>query len=294
MNNSIKAKVVMPLSRHINGGYKILKNDIDGALTTYKNEPFSREEQPQHLYFTTDEPIQEGDWCFAGMGYYLIKALNIYDFKFHYKNCTKIVASTDPALGLPTIPTTWIKDGYVPSNGSIKQIELETFLWDFVNQDDGVVETTDKLKLTDNNEVVIVGRPIEKNEDNIPKEFILSQYDAKEWVDSIKPAERVRCIKPSEPVPSVPVVLMQSSGIYPNYQENYTRKCSHTYSKAMNQQYPRLCVKCGTPEFEVTKMTWDEIRDSIKLPNNISYLDLHHIIEILKDDFNPPIKKLRI
>jgi len=238
----------------------------------------------QHLYFTTDEPIQDGDWCFAGMGYQLIKALNIYDFKFHYKNCIKIVASTDHSLGLPTIPITWIKDVYVPSNGSILDVVLEL---NFSNPIRATVEGLDprtymfmaeqdlppiingdwKLKLTPDNEVCIVGdRPIKRTEDNIPKEFILSQYDAKEWVDSIKP----------------------------EHQETYNKKCSHTYSKAMNQQYPRLCVKCGTPEFEVTKMTWDEIRDSIKLPNNISYLDLHHIIEILKDDFNPPVKKLRL
>ena len=107
---------------------------------------------------------------------------------------------------------------------------------------------------------------VERNDDNFPSDFILSQSDAKEWVNSIIPAEQV----------------------------SYIRKCSHSYSKAMNQQYPRLCVKCGTPEFSVKKMTWDEIRDSITLPNNISYHDFHHIIEILKETFNPPIKKLRL
>lgn len=71
-----------------------------------------------------------------------------------------------------------------------------------------------------------------------------------------------------------------------------TQKCEHSFSKSMNQPYPRICIKCGTPEFVVTKMTWDEIRDNIKLPNNISYADLHRIIEILKENYNPPIKKL--
>jgi hypothetical protein len=70
------------------------------------------------------------------------------------------------------------------------------------------------------------------------------------------------------------------------------KPCDHTYSRSMNQQYPRLCVKCGTPEFAVKKMTWDEVRDSLKLPKNISYHDLHHIIELLKDEYNPPIKKI--
>ena len=118
----------------------------------------------QHLYFTTDEPIQEGDWVFEQSEWEIksvCQSMGNWTGEDHKKNPNdkKIVASTDPALGLPAIPKNWIKDVFVPSNGSIKEVELETFLWDYVNQDDGVVETTDKLKLTDNNEVVIVDEP---------------------------------------------------------------------------------------------------------------------------------------
>ena len=152
MNNTSKiVQVVMLPTENPSQIYKARTGGLG-----YYNEPktYTVPDQGQYLYFTTDEPIQEGDW-------YTWKDGTIRKSTRNNKprpdcNGYKVVASTDPALGLPAIPKTWIKDVFVPSNGSIKEVELETFLWDYVNQDDGVVETTDKLKLTDNNEVCIV------------------------------------------------------------------------------------------------------------------------------------------
>ena len=37
----------------------------------------------------------------------------------------KVIASTDPSLGLPLISMDWVRNAYVPSQGSIKEIEIE-------------------------------------------------------------------------------------------------------------------------------------------------------------------------
>ena len=74
---------------------------------------------PQYLYFTTYEPIQGGDW------YIWEGKLWKRNIEPAYPLSKKIVASTDPALGLPAIPLTWIRDVYVPSNGSIKKVSLQ-------------------------------------------------------------------------------------------------------------------------------------------------------------------------
>lgn len=68
------------------------------------------------------------------------------------------IASTDPSLGLPAIPTTWIRDVYIPSNGSIKEVKLELEF----NHALKSMATESRIKLTPNNEVVIVDRNIDK------------------------------------------------------------------------------------------------------------------------------------
>jgi hypothetical protein len=127
---------------------------------------------PQHLYFTSNEVIKEGDWVFC----YSIHMNNPSHPPDRYINpirkwnsgnctaCKKIIASTDPSLGLPAIPTIWIKDVFVSSNGSIKEVKLEKV----ENIMDGVLsvigkgirnppaQSEYKLKLTEANEVVVV------------------------------------------------------------------------------------------------------------------------------------------
>jgi len=125
-------------------------------IATYDRETCLEDWTPQHLYFTTDEPIKEGDW-------YTWKDGTIRKSTRDNKprpdcNGYKVVASTDPTLGLPTIPTTWIRDEYVPSNGSIKEVRLELEF----NHALKSMATESRIKLTPNNEVVIVDEPTEQ------------------------------------------------------------------------------------------------------------------------------------
>jgi hypothetical protein len=122
---------------------------------------------PQHLYFTSDEPIQDGNWLFE-RGEWGIKSVCqsmanwTKEDHLKYPNDKKIIASTDSSLGLPAIPFTWIRDVYVSSNGSIKEVRLETYRHvENVEVVNGVAPVySDRLKLTPDNEVVIVNEPI--------------------------------------------------------------------------------------------------------------------------------------
>lgn len=55
--------------------------------------------KPQHLYFTSDEEIKEGDWYINQQNsrHYINKSGETY-FEGIYDNCRKIVVSTDPKL----------------------------------------------------------------------------------------------------------------------------------------------------------------------------------------------------
>ena len=124
--------------------------------------------QAQHLYFINDDEIKKGDWCattntkadsFVGKADYTAKMLRGSYWK-------KIVASTDSSLNLPLIPQEWVKDVYIPSNGSIKHVKLEIlqeckrtkgvcdcFL---SGKYDSCIDSIQDIKLTGQNEVVIV------------------------------------------------------------------------------------------------------------------------------------------
>ncbi len=81
-------------------------------------------------------------------------------------------------------------------------------------------------------------------------------------------------------------------------------KCDHSYSKAMNQLWPRLCIKCKKPELVIGQAstmvtpykkaddigtqlnaTWESIIEKTK------YFDKAEFIEMLKANYNPPTKK---
>lgn len=68
--------------------------------------------QPQHLYFISDDPIQKDEY-YPG---------NMEGFSTEWQ---KIIATTNPELKLPLIPQDWIKNVYVPSQGSIKEVYVE-------------------------------------------------------------------------------------------------------------------------------------------------------------------------
>ena len=143
--------------------------------------------EPQDLYFVSDEEIKESDWFIDGFN--KIDKFNKGELPPN-SSCKKIIASTNPDLGLPTIPLTWIRDVYVPSNGSIKEVKLEIY-YKQISRDTigytpahepikmGKYEQT--LKLTPNNEVVIVDEPVERTEENFPEEYMLSAKELQEY-----------------------------------------------------------------------------------------------------------------
>lgn len=98
----------------------------------------------QHLYFTTDEPIQKGDWYTWKDG--TIRMSTRDNNPRPDCNGYKVIASTDPALGLREIPSTWIKDVFIPSNGSIKEVKLHTNI---------MAGGTPIINVNDNFEVII-------------------------------------------------------------------------------------------------------------------------------------------
>jgi len=154
--------------------------------------------QPQHLYFIStdpDEEIKEGDIAVYNGELYHINTHH-KGVKYKGKNATSgggrteynyytvlnmskrtssteiihypysrrfkpVVACSDPSLGLLAIPLTWIRDVYVPSNGSIKEVklEMEGYYYEGIGELTGPLAEY-KLKLTPDNEVVIVDEPI--------------------------------------------------------------------------------------------------------------------------------------
>jgi hypothetical protein len=141
----------------------------------------------QHLYFTSDEPIQDCDWYIDDCNQIRKSFTSDKEYWKPRTSYKKIIASTDPALGLPAVPTTWIRDEYVASNGSIKEVKLEKV----ENIMDGVLSVVGKgirnppalseykLKLTPNKKVVIVDEPkiSEKEFDKIMSEPSLGLFE---------------------------------------------------------------------------------------------------------------------
>ena len=120
----------------------------------------------QHLYFISTDLIKKHD-CYLESRYerepFIDKADDSWEddktdplFGKNPEGTFKVIASTDPSLGLPAIPLTWIRDVYVPSNGSIKEVRLETEPYLIRNGDNTLYYD---IKLTQDNEVVIVDKP---------------------------------------------------------------------------------------------------------------------------------------
>jgi hypothetical protein len=158
---------------------------------------------PQHLYFTSDEPIQDGNWLFE-RGEWGIKSvcqsMGNWTKEDHlkYPNDKKIIASTDPSLGLPNIPKSFLKQ-YVAANGKIDKVRLQTRCCGIIANVADCHITCNKfiLELTAANEVVvdIVGTMLEYKGltnllDVFPDEDKELEEAAKEWVDSFYQKEK--------------------------------------------------------------------------------------------------------
>lgn len=113
-------------------------NKIVDKLQFFKDEVESLEYnlKPQHLYFTSNEEIKEGDkfiWksqMYGNTEIYTFKEDVGYGIKIaegyivnHSGNCGKVIATTDKSLNLPLIPQSFIEE-YVKKNGEIKEVDI--------------------------------------------------------------------------------------------------------------------------------------------------------------------------
>lgn len=163
MNKEITAQVVMLPTNSNNSHIGILKRNIDiinpliyNSVGIFNTFAWSS----QHLHFTTDEPIQKGDWYIHPFEDKVEKTqwVHIVALMNEAPKAQKIIASTDLSLGLPAIPTAWIRDVYVPSNGTIMSVQIE--MEEHPMNKATFAQNMYQLKLTTNNEVVIVDEPV--------------------------------------------------------------------------------------------------------------------------------------
>ena len=140
--------------------------------------------QAQHLYFTSQDDIKEGDWIINGntwqsnfavfqikdekqaIEYQVIREMMLVQSAKNPEKLgglltAKIVASTDPSLNLPTIPEEWIKK-YVEVNGKITNVKLEAKL--DLDNNPGYPNEILVHKITSNNEVIIFDEQIDLKE----------------------------------------------------------------------------------------------------------------------------------
>ena len=120
-NKRVRAKVIM-----------LPTEDIKGyALYTHRKgyliEGIYRVGEPngtqQHLYFTTDEEIKEGDWYFDGIDLVHKKSKYNKDLVDGNKQTKKIVATTDKSLGLPEPSQAFIQK--YCELGGIDEVDIE-------------------------------------------------------------------------------------------------------------------------------------------------------------------------
>lgn len=108
---------------------------------------------PQHLYFTLFEQIEDGMCYIDKNGQTVIQAIDNYSIYGIKGNVIK--ASTDPSLGLPAIAESFVKR-YVSVNGRIDKVSLELVSEDILTTHRSLGIMTKYLKLTANNEVIVV------------------------------------------------------------------------------------------------------------------------------------------
>lgn len=104
MNKDKKVQVVMLATNKSNIGIKHSK------VINYRDIPYIKTNtwQPQNLYFLSDDEIKEGDWYIIE-DKELAKATSAGDIIRQFKDCKKIIASTDKSLGLPQPSKEWIE-----------------------------------------------------------------------------------------------------------------------------------------------------------------------------------------
>lgn len=162
MKNTIEVKVVMlPTEWRTNTLQLMTDGDsISYAVVgDYNNISIGGLMQAQHLYFTSDTKIEkyDGSWMLDTRSGAVAQNKNneITNWNSAIK---KIVASTDPLLGLPAIPESFLKQ-YVAANGKIDKVILEA---EYGTTYSSILKMSVsnfkdvRLRLTANNEVVVV------------------------------------------------------------------------------------------------------------------------------------------
>lgn len=151
----------------------------------------------QHLYFTLNEEIKEGDLVLMNLRndsddddwFAIDKVVEIENNYMYFSNsgvstslhkATKIVATTDKSLNLPLIPESFIKE-FVESNGSIKEVEIERKV---CKRHEKIVTNVDypctclgtlqPLKVNSNNEVIIC----KEEKDTFTREDLEKSFNA--------------------------------------------------------------------------------------------------------------------
>lgn len=134
---------------------------------------------PQHVYFTSNEEKKEGDWVTDGINVSYCDSSfwnqMLYlkqNYTVRYNSYKKIASATDASLNIPAIPQEWVRTKFVPANGKVDKVTLRKTRVR-PNASSAFPDHTDDvwgLKLTSNNEVVIVDEPkIVKIEGDLPK-----------------------------------------------------------------------------------------------------------------------------
>jgi len=142
--------------------YNALDND-------YKNY------QKQHLYFTVEEDIVEGDWYYVSGG--VGQSVGVYQAEANPVNNDwrhKIVATTDllwvHATGMVTIPRPKVRFVMDFCNKPVKTVEIEYTSAGYANamhMDSGVAPDVSKVKVNINNEITILDPTLYSKEELI-------------------------------------------------------------------------------------------------------------------------------
>ena len=125
MDNKLLVDVVMlptDFPRTFSQHPYLRKGMITGIIR-FETSPWMDDSiKAQHLYLISSREIKESDW-------FIYDSIITNTGKINLPMSTpkyRIEATTDPSLGLPLIPTKWIEEVYVPSQGKIKQVCLKS------------------------------------------------------------------------------------------------------------------------------------------------------------------------
>lgn len=132
-DNRLRVKPIMLPYSHIADSYESIKLLYREQISSYEYGRDGRTTQiligkmgylPQHLYLVSERKIIDGDWVLYGISKrFQHKSENWLKEAFFFPEAVKIEATTDPSLGLPLIPQSFIEE-WVDKQGKIENINL--------------------------------------------------------------------------------------------------------------------------------------------------------------------------